>query len=609
MLNAFMAHVVSHGEQTPFGPNSALVFLHIPKCGGTTLAEILKCNFQHNYWRFYTERNWWHSLQALQTAPCPMAISGHRIWGIHEPLREDLRVFYCTMLRHPLALRKSQYAYRGKRNRLVSSLAEFLINVPANGLLRWLGNSSLQLAKERLEGLFHCFGLVEYYDLSAVIFARTYGLSLEGAAMRNVTDSAALECPQSVVDYFLEKNAQDLELYEWAKALFIQRYNLDQQSEQHEPSPQDAPLIVRTGESEVQEPKGVAEQLKVEDYDQAIVRLEDLLRTSQRRPYFDTLLDLYHQTRQQTKLAALLPRAIQRFPGYSSQYIAKFHRYLDDTTLETFLREEVALAEQFVSTLPDSRVRTFLIETTLMLVRRQWMAGALPEAVRQGWAAFERFSDDARVLNVLGWLLIYTNAPAQALEVLAYTPLLHSDQSTRHEFELLKAEAYAQLGQERQARTHLLRYQQTAPNFHHVLPLAQVVPMSAAVGQKASVLIVEGTSLLLTHVLQQLAPCGGKVDLLVPAYLHPYVSEVPGVERVFLLPYRHIPGVGQDHLDAQLFERRYDALIVVERLETFYTPRSRLLQQLHTQARYLYPHEFFTDEGYCDQLLHLVERT
>ena len=596
-----MAYVVSHDERVPFGPQSALVFLHIPKCGGLTLLEVLKSNFA-SYWEFYAEHRWWRSIQDLNTAPRPLAITGHRIWGIHEPLSEDIAVFYYTMLRHPLAWLKSYYVYQNKRNQVVPHVSEFLISAPANRLVQWVGNNSLELAKERLAGMFHLYGLVEYYDLSAEVLTRTYGLSLNGAAMRNVTDSATLECPPSVIDYFLEKNAADLELYEWAKALFLQRHAPSPGHEQ----PAGSSLIQRTSDSDIEEPDIAVAQIKGEEYNEAIARILPQLPTG-RRQVFDTLLDLYRLTGRSRELAELLPQAIERFPGLILQYLNKFHRYLDDETLTGLLQPELALAEQYVGTLPDSRVRVFLVEAALISVRRLWAAGALSEALQECYQVYKRFGDDVRVLRALCRLLLHTNTPAEALEALAYNPILLSDHSARPSLELLKADAYALLGQKTQTQAHLRSHQSASPDFHPILPVERLASVTSVISREDHVLLVGGEQIPLAHLLQAVATRAGYVDLLLPAHLCRSMPETKQAAHAFVLPDLYVHALDRSRLDSQLFARTYDVLIVGGSLDTVYRPRSQLVQAVHAQARYLYPREFVLDKEHHDQLLRLDE--
>ena len=251
-----------------------LAFLHVPKCGGTTLLHVM----QHNYGRdalmlWRPRRSFAENREELDgRAGRARALVGHVGFGLHEQLGDLGRALrMLTMLRHPLALVVSRHGYRAARAARAegadplaaaasaASLDEFAQRVEDNPMVRFLSGLALeeqlglapggrasfedvQLAHARSEGAWpvcgpeqleraranlrdriDAFGLVERFDESLVLFARAFGWRTLYYRAENVGRAAPAPPSPEVERMILERNALDLALYREAEALFEER--------------------------------------------------------------------------------------------------------------------------------------------------------------------------------------------------------------------------------------------------------------------------------------------------------------------------------------------------------------------------------------------------
>ena len=215
-----------------------LIYLHIPKTGGTTLSHILDWNYPRV-----------HVINHYDEIPPFLALSddekraydclrGQIFYGIHESLPQSAT--YITMLRHPVKRFVSQYHYtmaRRKRDNMPDAdltMEEFLASEPFQAhmqlsLLRGgksiedalktpLGVDALSVAQAHVESHFTLAGVLDYYDEMLMLMKRALGWSRAYYARRNTRSELTppLTDPQRRL---VEKACEpDLELYEWVKA-------------------------------------------------------------------------------------------------------------------------------------------------------------------------------------------------------------------------------------------------------------------------------------------------------------------------------------------------------------------------------------------------------
>jgi tetratricopeptide (TPR) repeat protein len=216
-----MHQLLRHGDAFDLRDQDSLcVFHHIPKCAGSSFNRLLHSHYGDRF-LYLSMLHEYERLRAL--GPGPWFVSGRIVWGCHGCVPGDRRTAYVTFLREPRRLFLSLRHFLWKQGLMQKSQEEYLFNgYQSNFLVHWLGSGSLALAKERLEGLFLHFGLVERMEDSLRLMAPDLGLTLEVMPRVNVSGASSLRL-DGLEQAFLDMNALDMELYAWAEALFSQR--------------------------------------------------------------------------------------------------------------------------------------------------------------------------------------------------------------------------------------------------------------------------------------------------------------------------------------------------------------------------------------------------
>ena len=219
-----MARIIKHNDGIRFGQRkSALIFYHIPKTAGLTVNDILEKNFSHIFW-FYDGYPWGKILEQIDTCQSHIAICGHNAWGMHENISDEFDAYYVTMIRHPLDLCKSMFAYSQMLYEQGENFADYVDHLyPSNFLVKNLGNNSLDLAKQRLANEFYLFGIVQHFEASVALFAEHFKLPNLNYKLQNKSNSNQIRFDQRCRDNFYEKNRHDMALFNWALELFRAR--------------------------------------------------------------------------------------------------------------------------------------------------------------------------------------------------------------------------------------------------------------------------------------------------------------------------------------------------------------------------------------------------
>ena len=225
---------------------TTLIFLHIPKTGGTTFRKILEGNYSWKEILTFGDAN--HSAEIECFAKSPESararyrlIQGHLYFGFHRLVPGDSS--YVTWMRDPIARVLSFYSHvrthpehylhrRLMEHRLdLKSLLERnetpeLFNLQtrmiAGERTSGLDRSTLEIAKKHLEEKFCFVGLTEEFDASLILLSDMLGWNVPFYMKRNVTSERI--APQSIdaeTDQLLrDANALDIELHQFARDLF-----------------------------------------------------------------------------------------------------------------------------------------------------------------------------------------------------------------------------------------------------------------------------------------------------------------------------------------------------------------------------------------------------
>jgi galactose-3-O-sulfotransferase len=230
--------------------NDAVIFLHIPKTGGSTLYHILERHYPPSETvtldtpgvaRF-------KELPAAQLERYRL-IQGHLYFGLHRFVPR--RCTYVTFLRRPVDRVLSFYYYarskpdhylyrllKTERLDLKTLLGRELTEELSNFQTRMLAGDEwedlqcvvtrdgLERAKANLRNHFRVVGLLEEFEASLLLLHRAFEWPLSGYVRENVTkEQAEGRSLDGETRKLIETaNSLDIELYEFARNLFEEQY-------------------------------------------------------------------------------------------------------------------------------------------------------------------------------------------------------------------------------------------------------------------------------------------------------------------------------------------------------------------------------------------------
>lgn len=223
-----------------------LIYLHIPKCAGTTMMPVLQANYGDGFYRIPFGGKWKKFSKLPKSERKNITcLTGHIPWGLHNFIPGKCE--YATMLRHPLERIASLYLYirRTTSHRWHSaakhqSIADFAFSTMSevdNGMVRWIsgrfdvgnmalgyrvGQSDLEAAKRHLEK-FAAVGFVEDFDASLQLFAETFGWSSTEYIVKGKAPARKKPVAKLLVDDLAVVegvNWFDMALYRWAREKF-----------------------------------------------------------------------------------------------------------------------------------------------------------------------------------------------------------------------------------------------------------------------------------------------------------------------------------------------------------------------------------------------------
>ena len=225
---------------------TVLLFLHIPRTGGSTLLRLLDRQYggeavlkAHDA----VSADVVARLHAERPARTRV-IAGHFYYGVHSRLAASCR--YMTFLRDPVERVVSHYHFVRSRPghylhaaAATMSLPEYVESCgaaePNNDQTRLLAgeemlpsdgtasDAMLPIAKQNLDS-HAAVGLTDAFDASIVVMQRVFGWGRPFYVLENRSDRKRGDrLPPDVGDLIRIRNALDLELYEHARELFRRR--------------------------------------------------------------------------------------------------------------------------------------------------------------------------------------------------------------------------------------------------------------------------------------------------------------------------------------------------------------------------------------------------
>ncbi len=228
-----------------------IIFVHVPKAAGSTLADIMrrKCLSEWGDQSYYVIGDP-QGIESFKKLPAKdrkniRLLTGHFYYGLHRYLPGE-QPKYITMLREPIDRILSLYYYASQSpdhylHRAIATEGLTLETIMRSGAYpefydlqtvfisgirdRGPGAEFLEAAKASLRNRFAVFGLTERFSESLVLLKRTLGWRIRDIVYHeklNVTSSRPRksQISQETLDVIWERNQLDVELYEYAQALF-----------------------------------------------------------------------------------------------------------------------------------------------------------------------------------------------------------------------------------------------------------------------------------------------------------------------------------------------------------------------------------------------------
>ncbi|MDC6157429.1 sulfotransferase family 2 domain-containing protein [Bacillus albus] len=212
-----------------------LIYIHIPKAGGTTLTDIIYRQYSDNI--LYDVDRYGLNQQSVlllkEKLTTADTLCGHLLFGVHHHISRPCT--YITMLRNPVEQVLSWFYFAHKnldqyKELFFEGTIDDYINNPAfdyytiNFQSRFITGSDvadLEIAKETIANYFSVVGITELFDESLYIMKKEFGWENVKYQKLNVNAQRARreEIPQTVIDKIVEKNKIDLQLYNYAKEM------------------------------------------------------------------------------------------------------------------------------------------------------------------------------------------------------------------------------------------------------------------------------------------------------------------------------------------------------------------------------------------------------
>ncbi|MEM6528888.1 MAG: sulfotransferase family 2 domain-containing protein [Chloroflexota bacterium] len=216
-----------------------LIFLHMPKSGGTTMLHLISWNYSNPFIINHYDQIPPFIAQPDDAKRKVDAIGGQIHFGIHEYMPQPMT--YITLLRNPAERLLSIYYYTMDRRRAEklpnpdSTFEEFLEQEPFQAemqlrlllggptmddtLHKPLPGDTLAQAQQRIEAHFTVAGVMDYYDESLVMMKHRLGWSRAYYAKRNINTKrpTGRDVPETTRKLAEKLTETETELYEWIK--------------------------------------------------------------------------------------------------------------------------------------------------------------------------------------------------------------------------------------------------------------------------------------------------------------------------------------------------------------------------------------------------------
>jgi len=226
-----------------------LIYLHLPKCGGTTLNRLIEWEYPpHRIYSVDPSFFRWSYYRLLRKSPRRLdglrVIKGHMPFGVHRLIGRPST--YITVLRDPVERVISEYYFalhyplHPQHQRMQTlTLEQYATTTPHHNLqCKLLAGSpaqrdflagdcteqTLEAAKANLAAHFSLAGLTERFDETLALFKVLFGWKLSHYASFNVGQQRQSRetVPESARQVIAERNRYDVAIYQHVLPLFDQ---------------------------------------------------------------------------------------------------------------------------------------------------------------------------------------------------------------------------------------------------------------------------------------------------------------------------------------------------------------------------------------------------
>ncbi len=225
-----------------------LIFLHIPKAGGSTLHRIIEKQYEPSTIftipSFYSSKEEFRQAAEFQLKEIKV-LKGHMFFGLPDVLPNPST--YITLLRDPVERIISHYYYvlrtpihylykdvKSKNMSLKEYVCSGLSGELDNGQTRLIAGFNfsdtaqpasqemLEVAKQNLKSHFAVVGIAEEFNKTLIILKKGFGWKMPFYVKENTTKNRLMKerIPKETLDVIKKHNELDIELYRYAKDIF-----------------------------------------------------------------------------------------------------------------------------------------------------------------------------------------------------------------------------------------------------------------------------------------------------------------------------------------------------------------------------------------------------
>ena len=203
-----------------------IVFVHLPKSGGTSFREIMRSYFKtYEFWSNYSTQLSISDSANLSIPDSVKFVCGHNDADAFELLFPKAKIV--TWMRHPVNRTISLYKHIISRKHMKNNPdAQYVIDRNLNFEefveLKWTHNYSMNFIKKmNVESFFH-IGFCEYFQESLDLFSKKLGLKKNlKSTWENKSQLGDFEIDKKILIKIVEYNSEEFEFYNRAKTIFI----------------------------------------------------------------------------------------------------------------------------------------------------------------------------------------------------------------------------------------------------------------------------------------------------------------------------------------------------------------------------------------------------